>query len=81
MDSDRFGANAGMDDAALEIADLLNELILDDGEVEVAYRDGWRYVNRLHRTTPDEFRCANRMRFSPTAASCPTGWRSTKRVS
>ncbi|MEZ4584349.1 MAG: alcohol dehydrogenase catalytic domain-containing protein [Caldilineaceae bacterium] len=43
------------DDAALEIADLLDELILDDGEVEVAYRDGRRYVNRLHRTTPDEF--------------------------
>lgn len=37
-----------------QINDLLGELSADDSEVEIAYRRGQRYVNRLQRTTPEE---------------------------
>lgn len=39
---------------AAEAADVADELLLPDAELEVAYRNGIRHVNRLHRVREDE---------------------------
>lgn len=39
---------------SFEARDLADELLLPDGELEVAYREGLRQVNRLHRVREDE---------------------------